>query len=87
MRMQKQINRWRKDLSILTESGSGSDNLKPNLKKRRMFQKYKAANTKDAVEAREKLQQKIQAKAQRIRRYEERKNLYIQNRMLKEDTS
>jgi oligoribonuclease NrnB/cAMP/cGMP phosphodiesterase (DHH superfamily) len=30
IRIQKQINRWRKDLSILTESDSGSDNIKLN---------------------------------------------------------
>jgi hypothetical protein len=34
----------------------------------------------------ENLKQKIQAKAQRIGRYERRKNQYIQNKLFKEDT-
>ena len=32
--MQKQISSWRKDLSIIAENGTGSDNGKPNRKKR-----------------------------------------------------
>ena len=38
--MQKQISNWRKDLSVLAETGTGSDNEKLNRKKRRIFQKY-----------------------------------------------
>ena len=34
----------------------------------------------------ETLKQKVQAKAQRIRRYEERETQYSQNKMFKEDT-
>jgi hypothetical protein len=30
-----------KDLSILTKSGSDSDNIKLNIKKRKIFQNYK----------------------------------------------
>jgi hypothetical protein len=44
IRIQRQISNWRRELSILTESGSGSDNIKLNLKKRKMFQKYKVTN-------------------------------------------
>ena len=40
IRMQKQISNWRKELSILAETGTGSDNEKLNRKKRRIFQKY-----------------------------------------------
>jgi hypothetical protein len=72
-----------KDLSILTESGSGSDNIKLNTKRRRIFQKYKVTNAEEAAELIEKLKQKIQAKAQKIRRYEI-KNQYIQNKMYKD---
>lgn len=87
IRIQKQISNWRKDLSILTESGSGSDNIKLNTKKRKIFQKYKVTNAREVAELIEKLKQKIQAKAQRIRRYEKRKNQYIQNKMFKENTN
>jgi len=39
IRMQKQISSWRKDLSIIAENGTGSDNVKLNRKKRKIFQK------------------------------------------------
>jgi hypothetical protein len=74
IRIQKQINRRRKDLSILTEPGSGSDNIKLNTKKRRIFQKYKVTNAEEVAKLIEKLKQKIQNRAQRIRRYEKRKS-------------
>jgi hypothetical protein len=44
IRIQRQISNWRRELSILTESGSGSDNIKLNIKKRKTFQKYKVTN-------------------------------------------
>ena len=37
IRMQKQISNWRKELSILAETGRGSDNGKLNRKKRKIF--------------------------------------------------
>ena len=37
IRMQKQISNWRKELSILAETGIGSDNGKLNRKKGRFF--------------------------------------------------
>jgi hypothetical protein len=37
--IQRQISNWRRELSILTESGSGADNIKLNIKKRNFFQK------------------------------------------------
>ena len=40
IRMQKQISSWRKELSIIAETGTGSDNGKLNRKKRKIFQKY-----------------------------------------------
>jgi hypothetical protein len=86
IRILKQISNWRKELSILTESGSGSDKDKLNIKNRKIFQKYKITNAKEIAELIKKLKQKIQAKAQTIRRYEKRKNQYIQSKMFKEDT-
>ena len=37
IRMQKQISSWRKDLSIIAETGTGFDNGKLNRKKRKIF--------------------------------------------------
>ena len=37
IRMQKQINSWRKELSIIAENGTGSDNGKLNRRKRKVF--------------------------------------------------
>ena len=41
IRMHKQISIWRKELSIIAETGTGSDNGKLNRKKRKIFQKYR----------------------------------------------
>jgi len=35
--MQKQISGWRKELSIIAETGTGCDNEKLNRKKRKVF--------------------------------------------------
>jgi hypothetical protein len=40
-RIQRQISNWRKELSILAESGPGTDNSKLNLKKRIFFRNTK----------------------------------------------
>jgi len=84
--MQKQISNWRKELSILAETGTGSYNGKLNRKKRKIFQKYSVTNASDVGHLTETLKQKVQAKAHRIRRYEKRETQYSQNKMFKEDT-
>jgi len=45
--MQKQISSWRKELSIIAESGTGSDNVKLNRKKRKAFKIYRATNARE----------------------------------------
>jgi hypothetical protein len=70
IRIQRKISNWRKELPILTESGLGSDNIKPNIKKRKMFQKYKVTNAIEIAQLIQELKQKVQAKAQRITRFE-----------------
>jgi len=85
IRMQKQISSWRKELSIIAETGAGSDNVKLNRKKRKIFQKYRVTNAREVAQFTETLKQKVQAKAQRIRRYEKRETQYSQNKMFKED--
>jgi hypothetical protein len=84
--MQKQISNWKKELSILAETGPGSDNGKLNKKKRKIFQNYSVTNAREVGQLTETLKQKEQAKAQRIRRYEKRETQYSQNKMFKEDT-
>ena len=86
IRMQKQISSWRKELSILAEPGTGSDSGKLNRKKRKIFKKYRVTNSKEFAQLTETLKQKVQAKAQRIRRYKKRETQCSQNQMFKEDT-
>ena len=74
IRMQKQISSWRKELSIIAETGTGCDNGKLNRKKRKIFQKYRVTNAKEVALLTETLKQKVQAKAQRFRRYEKKVN-------------
>jgi ribosome-binding protein aMBF1 (putative translation factor) len=84
--MQKQMRNWRKELSISPETGTGSDNEKLNRKKRKIFPKYSVTNAREFGQLTETLKQKVQAKAQRIRRHEKRETQYSQNKMFKEDT-
>ena len=74
IRMQKQISSWRKELSIIAETGTGSDNVKLNRKKRKIFKKNIVTNAREVAQLTETLKQKVQAKAQRIRRYEKKGN-------------
>jgi len=63
IRMQKQISSWRKELSIIAESGTGSDNGKLNRKKRKIFKKYRVTNAREVAQLTETLKQKVQEKA------------------------
>jgi len=55
--------------------------------KRGIFlKKYSVTNAREVGQLTETLKQKVQVKAQRIRRYEKRETQYSQNKMLKEDT-
>ena len=74
IRMQKQISSWRKQLSIIAETGTGCDNGKLNRKKRKIFQKYRVTNAKEVAQLTETLKRKVQAKAKRIRRCEKKGN-------------
>ena len=67
IRMQKQISSWRKELSIIAETGTVSDNGKLNRKKRKIFKKYRVTNAKEVAQLTETLKRKVQAKAKRIR--------------------
>jgi len=81
-----QISNWRKELSIIAETGTGFNNGELNSKKRKILQKYRVTNAKEVAQLKEILQQKVQAKAQRQTRYEKMETCYIQNKMFKDDT-
>jgi len=82
----KQISNWRKELSIIAETGRGPDNGKLNRKKRKIFKKYRVTNSREVAQLTETLKQKVQGKAQRIRRYKKGETQCSQNKMFKEDT-
>ena len=54
-------------------------------KRGRFLKKYRVTNAREFAHLTETLKQKVQAKAQRIRRYEKRKTQYSQNKIFKED--
>ena len=66
IRMQKQISSWRKELSIIAETGTGSDNGKLNRKKRKIFQKYRVTNAREVAQMTEALKEKVLAKAPKL---------------------
>jgi len=47
IRMQEQISCWRKELSIIAETGSGSDNVNLNRKNRKIFKKYRVTKARE----------------------------------------
>ena len=55
LRMQKQMSSWRKELSIIAETGTGSDSGKLNKKKRKIFQKYRVTNDSEVAKLTETL--------------------------------
>ena len=83
MTMQKQISSWRKQLSIIAETGTGSDNGKLKRKKRKVLKIYRVTNAREFVQFTETLQQKVQAKSLRIRKYEKEKPSIVRIRSLK----
>ena len=85
IRMQSQISSWRKELLVIVETGRGSDDGKRKRKTRKIFQKYRVTNAKEVAQLTE-TKQKVQAKAQRIRRFEKRETQYSHDRMHKEET-
>jgi uncharacterized protein (UPF0303 family) len=59
IRMQRHISNWGKELSILAETGTGTDNGKLNRKKREIFKKYRVTNTREVAGMTETLKQKV----------------------------
>ena len=66
IRMKKQVSSWRKELSIIAETGTGSDKEKLNRKKRKIFQKYRVTNAREVAQLTETLKQKVQEKPKEL---------------------
>ena len=82
--LEKDMEKKRSDLSILTEIQNKSE-VKPR-KQRKIKRRYNIKKMEDIPEVKEKLKQQIQAKAQRIRRYEKRGKQLRQTTIFKENT-
>ena len=80
-RIENQIKSMRADLSILTDMAQKGETQKISKKKQRIKKKYKITINQDLQTVRETLKTKIQAKAQRIRRYVKRSKQFSQNQM------
>ena len=81
---QKEIEAFRGELSILGNLPKGI-NVKTR-KGRKVKRKYKLQNENDTIMAKERIKQKVQVKAQRIRKFEKRTKFYKQNKIFKTDT-
>ena len=82
-KIQKEIEAFRGELSILEDLSKGI-NVKTR-KRRRVKRKHKLQNENDITTAKERIKQKVQVKAQRIRRFEKRTKFYRQNKIFKTD--
>ena len=78
---ERYVQNKRSDLSILTEIQNKSE-VKPR-KQRKIKRRYNIKKMEDIPDVKEKLKQHIQAKAQRIRRYEKRGKQFKQNKLFK----
>ena len=80
-RIENQIKSMRADLSVLTDKAQKGENQKISTKKQRIKKKYKITTNQELQTVRESLKMKIQAKAQRIRRYVKRSKQFSQNQV------
>ena len=82
-KIEKEINERRGEMSILDELIRGVK-VKSRILNR-MKKKYKMKNFEDLTPMKETLKQKIQLKAQRMRRYDKRSKFYWQNNTFRMD--
>ena len=80
-RIENQIKCMRADLSILTDMAQKGETQKISRKNQRIKKKYKITTNQELQATRESLKMRIQAKAQRIRRYVKRSKQFSQNQM------
>lgn len=85
MRIEEKITKLRKDLSQITEISQGNESSRMQTIKKRLYSKYNIKNKADEEKTIETLKQNVQAKAQRIRRFEERHQFYKQNQQFKDN--
>ena len=81
LKIMKDIETNRKELSIIAELEKGS--RVKDRKVRNIENKYKLKRNQSISELKEIIKQKMQAKAQRIRRFEKRSKCYRQNKIFK----
>ena len=84
-RLQKQIDQLRSDLSIINEYTTGNTSKKTKQKFMTIQKKHKITKEEQIRTLKEDLKQKLQAKAQRLRRYTKRSKQFRQNKMFRED--
>ena len=80
-RIENQIKGMRADLSILSDIAQKGETENTSKKKQRIKRKYRITTNQELQTIRESLKMKIQAKAQRIRRYVKTSKQYRQNQM------
>ena len=83
MRISKEVESLRRELSILTELEKGI-NVRTR-QGRNVRRKYDFSNSNDILIAKEILKQKISLKSQRLRRYDKRTKFYRQNKIFQTD--
>ena len=85
-RLQKQIDQLTGDISIITEYINGNTTNKIRRKLKTILKKHKIRADEQLIACKEDLQQTLQDKAQRLRRYTKRSEQHKQNKMLREDS-
>ena len=85
IRIEKQVEKMRGELSLMTEMLKDENNSKRSRKRNGITKKYKIKTREDLKTIMEILKMKIQAKAQRLRRYAKRSKQFNQNRLFNND--
>ena len=83
VKLKKEIESLRAEISILDEISKGT--IVKSRKSRRVKKKYNIIDKVSLDTAKEVLKQKIQVKAQRLRRFDKRTKFYRQNKIFKTD--
>ena len=85
-RLQKQILQLRGHISIVTEYTKGNTTNRIRRKFKTLLKKHKITADEQLIACKENLNQALQAKTQRIRRYTKISKWYKQNKMSREDS-
>lgn len=82
-RIEKEIENFRKEISILEELQKSTIKSR---KARQVIRKYRVENKDQIPAIKEELKQKLQVKAQRLRRFTKRNDFYRQNKIFETDS-